>query len=220
MRKLTQASTALLLTGATAAMAAGVDSSFGEARLFWHSSFGAQSSQPMTSQFGMSLDYDRRYLPQSLTLEPAARVSFDRTGFVSASVNGLPFARRVSLQQTEGEGEAEGAAGTTYTAVDYGLLAIGALGIGYGISEVVDQKDSKDPGAGGTPSPTPGPTPAPAPSPGNCLPLPPPLNLCAPGAAPVDGGFHAQGLLLVGPDSQTWLDSGTGGMGDLVLIAD
>lgn len=219
MRKLTQASTALLLTGATAAMAAGVDSSFGEARLYWHSSFGEQSSQPITSQVGMSLDYDRRYLPQSLTLEPAARVSFDRSGFVSASVNGLPFARRVSLQQTEGEGEAESAAGTTYTAVDYGLLVIGALGIGYGISEVVDQKDSSDTGTA-SPSPGPAPSPSPGPAPGNCLPLPPPLNLCSPGVATAESGYRALELRIVGPDSQAWLDGGTGGMGDLVLIKD
>lgn len=220
MRKLAQASTVLLLSGTTTAMAAGVDTSFGEARLFWRTSFSEQLNQSTDSRFGATLDYDRRYSSQTLPGQPAAQVNFDRHGFVSAAMNGLPFARRVTLQQAEGEAPA----GSTYTAVDYTLLAIGAVGIGFGISEVVNQKDTPD-RASSTPAAPPGSPPA---SPGG-LPLPLPLPSGFPSGSPLPlplplpglaGGSASYGFeeRSVTPEYQSWLDQGTGGMGDLVLI--
>ncbi|MES2883887.1 MAG: hypothetical protein V4709_03730 [Pseudomonadota bacterium] len=228
MKKLAQASTALLLTGATTAMAAGVDSSFGEARLYWRTSFGESQSQPSEMKFGMTLDYDRRFENHSLPLQPAAQVQFDRAGFVNASLNGMPFARRVSLQQAEGET----AGGTSYTVVDYSLLAIGAVGIGFGISEVVNQKDTPDaPSAGpGTPPgmPPAGPSSPSVPGvpglPG--LPgLPPgapslPGLPALPGLPGLAGAYQSFEERAVTPEYQQWLDDGTGGMGDLVVIKD
>ena len=233
MRKLAQASTALLLSGTTTAMAAGVDASFGEARLYWRTSFGEQQAAPATAQFGMSLDYDRRYLtPGQLPPQPAAQVNFDRQGLTSASLNGIPFARRaVALQQTEGEGAA---AGVTYTAIDYGLLALGAVGIGYTISEVVNQKDTSDAATPATPPGTPpaqppaGPSlPMPAGTPALPMPagtpaLPMPAGtpaLPVPGA-PLAGSYHLLQEREVTPEYQRWLDEGTGGMGDLLIVKD
>jgi len=222
MKKLAQTSTAtaLLLSSATTAMAAGIDSGFGAAQLYMRLGFNENTAQRNSEmQYGFALDYDRRNA--NLPGVPAAQVNFDRKGFVNAWMNGTPFARRVTLQQSEGEV----AVGTTYTAVDYGLLAIGALGIGYGISEVVDQKDSSDPGA--SPSPTPGEEPAPSPSPGGGLPLPIPipsggLPLPLPIPIPVGGALTFVATSMqereVTPEYQQWLDAGTGGMGDLVLI--
>lgn len=137
-------------------------------------------------------------------------------------MNGMPFARRMTLQQAEGEA----AAGTTYTAVDYGLLALGVAGIGYTISEVINQTDTPD--AAGTPSPTPAtPTPSPTPAPGG-LPIPAPSGGGLPVPAPSGGGLPVPAPFAgsngyfeerdVTPEYQQWLDAGTGGMGDLVLI--
>lgn len=214
MKKLAQTSTAtaLLLSGATTAMAAGIDSGFGAAQLYMRMGFDESATQHNTQMhYGFALDYDSRHANPAGV--PTAQVNFDRKGFLNAQMNGAPFARRVTLQQAEGEA----AAGTTYTAVDYGLLAIGALGIGYGISEVVNQKDSNDPGAAspGTPPGTPSPSPAPG---GLCTPIPgapclPPLPGFAGSSTPFEAGN-------VTPEYQQWLDAATGGMGDLVLITE
>lgn len=227
MRKLAQASTALLLSSTTTAMAAGVDSSFGEARLYWRTSFAEQSSQATAMQFGASLDYDRRYINQTLPGQPAAQVNFDRNGFVSASMNGLPFARRVAMQQ------AEGGAAVSYTVVDYTLLALGAAGVGYGISEVVNQRDTPDAASPGTPpgqppaQPPSGPSLPGAPAGSPSLPGAPAGSPSLPGApagspslpgAPLSGGYASYEERAVTPEYQQWLDAGTGGMGDLVLI--
>lgn len=231
MKKLAQTSTAtaLLLSGATTAMAAGIDSGIGAAQLYLRMGFDESAAQHSSQmQYGFALDYDRRNA--NLPGVPAAQVNFDRKGFLNAWMNGAPFARRVTLQQAEGEA----AAGSTYTAVDYGLLAIGALGVGYGISEVVNQKDTPD----GSASPSPGPGATPTPSPGGGLPLPLPLPIPIPsGGLPIpipSGGLPLPIPLPAGaqlpfmgasaqerevtPEYQQWLDAGTGGMGDLVLI--
>ena len=216
MRKIAQTSTAtaLLLTGAGTALAGGVGEGVGEARVYWQMGFSETRQAELPMHYGFSLDYDRRYA-HGLPGVPAALVNFDRKGFVNAWMNGVPFAQRMTLQQAEGEA----AAGSTYTAVDYTLMALGALGVGYGISEVVDQKDTADrtttaaPSPGASPSPS-SPVPAPVPAP---APAPAPAALPSPVPAP----FAAQMFLderRVTPEYQRWLDEGTGGMGDLVLI--
>ena len=231
MRKLAQTSTALLLTGAaTTAMAAGVGSSFGDARLYWRLSFDESAKRVAESNYSFVVDYDRRF--GDAPPVPAAQVNFDRRGLMSAWLNGVPFARRLTLMQTEGEGEA--ASASSYTAVDYGLLALGAVGIGYGISTVVDQKDTPDASSGGSPpggSPTMGPDAGPlgpitgplgpilspvtgplSPVLGPLSPITGPLGLFTAGAS---SSFEER---AVTPEYQQWLDGGMGGMGDLVVI--
>lgn len=228
MRKLAQASTALLLSGASTAMAAGIDSSFGEARLYWRATFGERAHQPLGLQYGATLDYDRRYLQSDLPQNVAAHVSFDQKGFAGAAINGVPFARRVTLQQDEGASEA----GSSYTVIDYSLLAIGAAAIGFGIYEVADGKNTPD---AATPATPPGNPPAQPPSgpsvpglpglpglpgaPGGTPSLP---SLPSLPGAPMSGGtvgaFSSFAERTVTPEYQQWLDAGTGGMGDLVLI--
>lgn len=235
MRKLAQTSTALLLTGvASTAMAAGVSSSFGDARLYWRLSFDESAKRVAESNYSFVVDYDRRF--GDAPPVPAAQVNFDRRGLMSAWLNGVPFARRMTMMQTEGEGEA--ASASSYTAVDYGLLALGAVGIGYGISTVVDQKDTSDPASGGG-SPTNG-----SPTTGPCAgllcpvtgPLSPVLGPLSPVTGPLSpvlgplspitgplGGFTAGATSsfeerAVTPEYQQWLDDGMGGMGDLVVI--
>ena len=226
MRKLAQASTALLLSGASTAMAAGIDSSFGEARLYWRTTFGERAHQPLGMQYGATLDYDRRYLESDLPQIVAAHVSFDQKGFAGAAINGVPFARRVTLQQDEGASEA----GSSYTVIDYSLLAIGAAAIGFAIYEVADGKNTQDAATPGTP---PGNPPAQPPS-GPSIPGLPGLPGLpgAPGGTPslpslpglpglsggTAGAFSSFAERTVTPEYQEWLDAGTGGMGDLVLI--
>lgn len=228
MRKLAQASTALLLSGASTAMAAGIDSSFGEARLYWRATFGERAHQPLGMQYGATLDYDRRYLESDLPQNVAAHVSFDQKGFAGAAINGVPFARRVTLQQDEGSSEA----GSSYTVIDYSLLAIGAAAIGFAIYEVADGKNTPDAATPGTPPGTPPAQPPSGPSlPGGTPSLPggtpslPGGTPSLPGglpATPMSGGtagaFSSFAERVVTPEYQEWLDAGTGGMGDLVLI--
>ena len=228
MRKLAQTSTALLLgSAASTAMAAGLSSGFGDARLYWRMSFDESAQRAIESSYSFVLDYDRRF--GDAPPVPAMQVNFDRRGLMNAWMNGAPFARRVSLQQAEGDAGAAGN-GSTYTAVDYGLLAIGAVGIGYGISTVVDQKDTPDPARAGSPSGSP---PAMSPSSGPLGPITGPLSPVTGPLSPVTGPLSPVtgplGLFTGGnssfeeravtPEYQQWLDEGMGGMGDLVVIS-
>ncbi len=234
MRKLAQTSTALLLSGAaTTAMAAGINSGFGDARLYWRMSFDESARRVAEANYSFVLDYDRRF--GDVPPVPAVQVNFDRRGLMNAWMNGMPFARRMALMQSEGEGEAGGAAGggATYTAVDYGLLAIGALGIGYGISSVVDQKDTPDAAGSGGPSGSPMASPMASPlSPitGPLGPvLAPVLAPLSPVTDPLSPVLGPLGLFTgnsssfeeraVTPEYQQWLDAGMGGMGDLIVIS-
>ncbi len=227
MRKLAQTSTALLLSGAaTTAMAAGVSSGFGDARLYWRMSFDESAKRVADSSYSFVVDYDRRF--GDAPPVPAVQVNFDRRGLMQAYMNGMPFARRMSLMQTEGDAGAA-AGGTSYTAVDYGLLAIGALGIGYGISSVVDQKDTPD--AAGSAGPNPAPMMSPMASPFSPItgPLSPVLAPLSPLTGPLSPVLGPLGLFTgnsasfeeraVTPEYQQWLDAGTGGMGDLIVIS-
>lgn len=197
MRKLAQTSTALLLGSATAALAAGPDSIGAQASLNVRVDLDNQFKSVSGLHYAAAVDYDRRYLqiPGNAT---AARVEFDRKGFLTAWLNGLPFAHRVELQEGEGGGGL-----SSYNVVDWSLVTIGALGIGYGIYEVVDQKDTRDPKA--TRSAAPPPSGVPVPS-------------GVPTPTPFAGAFYKLDERSAIPAYQQWLDSGTGGMGDLVVI--
>lgn len=93
-----------------------------------------------------------------------------------------------------------------YDAVDWGLLAVGLAGVGYIAAEVADGEDDANPTA------------APAPPPGGCPPgqRPNPIPGGTPACLPAwMGSSGALAGETRDPDHQTWLDSGTGQMGDL-----
>lgn len=151
MRK-TALSIALSLTCVGLASAWGPNNDAPEARAFASLSFG-ESVRSNANQFFYGMRLDQSYQSRLEGRPALAQMHFDRHGFNEARVNGVPFAYTVRLAQTEGgEGGESGEPGTfsNFTFVDWTLLAVGAVAIGYGISEVVDQEDTPDPSGGGT----------------------------------------------------------------------
>ena len=133
-----------------------------------------------------------------------------RDGFSGAMVNGVRFASHVKKFDEDG-------GDTSYSVVDWGLLAIGAAGLGFGISEVLKTKDSKDPTSTGATGGTGG---------------NPVIGAVCSLAGGVLGTIGLGGICtasgLAGNsfsayekadyESINWLDSGTGQMGDLRTI--
>lgn len=124
-------------------------------------------------------------------------------------------AEETAADDSVGEPAAEGEAAETepsegYDAIDWGLLAIGAVGIGFVAAEVIDGEDDPDPAAGGGDEG--GPPPCgigPPPGPLGCQPpVGPPLEI------PSFTGRSSK-VFADSRDYQQWLDSGTGQMGDL-----
>ncbi len=89
--------------------------------------------------YGLRVDADSRSADDARP--PLARVEFNALGFSSASLNGLPFARQLRLNQVGSE--------RVWSAMDWGLLLAGVVGVGFVASEVIDNGESDDP-AGGT----------------------------------------------------------------------
>ena len=92
--------------------------------------------------YGLRMDRANPYQMQ-VSSQPArpAFVQADfnlRDGFSGAMVNGVRFASHVKSFDEDG-GE------SSYSMMDWGLLAIGAAGLGFGIAEVLKTKDSPDP---------------------------------------------------------------------------
>ena len=110
------------------------------------------------------------------------------------------------------EAPAEGAF-LGYNAIDWGLVAVGAAGLGFAATEVVDGEDKSASSGGSGPSGPgsvvclPGQMPNPAPDPGNVLPDCIPSNSFTGSNA----SFNSEQNL----ERQRWLDGGTGQMGDL-----
>lgn len=99
--------------------------------------------------YGLRLDRDRRF--GSIDLPPVADLNFNRQGFNQARLNGMSVIYRNNvMQQNEGESPANDGMFSNFTFVDWSLIAVGAVGIGFGISEVVNQKDTRDPVRGGS----------------------------------------------------------------------
>lgn len=88
-----------------------------------------------------------------------------------------------------------------YSVVDWGLLAVGAVGLGFAVGEVSNSEDSADPT-----------TPAPPPP-------PPPITPPPPVSVPLVGyvGTMTPRVSRELQDRLDWLDGGTGQMGDLQL---
>lgn len=150
MRK-TALSIALSLTCVGLASAWGPNNDAPEARAFAALSFG-ESARSGMSEFFYGMRLDQSYQSRLEGRPALAQMHFDRHGFNEARVNGVPFAYTVRLAQNEGGegGESSPGAFSNFTFVDWTLLAVGAVAIGYGISEVVDQEDTPDPSGGGT----------------------------------------------------------------------
>ncbi|TJY59346.1 hypothetical protein E4T66_13180 [Sinimarinibacterium sp. CAU 1509] len=109
-----------------------------EFRSYVQFQFGGETPALDSLHYGLRVDHDARISDQPM---PAiAQLDFGIRGFSMASVNGMPFARSVSLQQNDGYEE------TRWTAIDWGLLAVGIAGLGYIVYEVSDSNDvSPDP---------------------------------------------------------------------------
>ena len=149
MRK-TALSIALSLTCVGLASAWSTSNDAPEARAFAALSFGESARSSSANQFFYGMRLDQSYQSRLEGRPALAQLHFDRHGFNEARVNGMPFAYTVRLAQTEGGEGGEPGTFSNFTIVDWTLLAVGAVAIGYGISEVVDQEDTPDPSGGGT----------------------------------------------------------------------
>lgn len=211
MRKLLIAASVLagLSVGAVAS-AANSDTMASQAKAYVNLGFGGNnSSLPSNFHYGLRLDHDSRMAARlgREALPAIMQVEFNaKNGFSSAKVNGVPFANRVTRFDEDG-------GSTTYSVMDWGLLAIGTVGLGFGIAEVLKTKDDSDPGTStGTTTGTTG---------GGGL-----LGTGLLGGTDTTGagGLLGTGLLgfaggayadSVDAERQAWLDGGTGHMGDL-----
>lgn len=218
MRKLLVASTVGALTGvAMLASAAGPDASEGAgARAYLSYAFGGNAAQlPRNFHYGLRLDAGSR--SDDGAARPALmQVDFDRSGLRTAHLNGMSVVQRLRLNQDEAapaeepappiedsapvEEESSTGSGepvTTYSVVDWTLIAVGVVGIGYAAAEALDAEESDEP---------------------------PPAST---GGGTTGGGLLAGlpgGLLGFTPNAaqsvedrerQAWLDGGSGQMGDL-----
>lgn len=216
MRKLLLASAVGALTSAAMlASAASPDQSSPEARAYLSYSFGAAAQESASSKlhYGLRMDYSRA---SADVRPPLMQMDFDRAGLVSTRINGLNAVQRLRLNQDEpppaedtsasgGESSSEssgesssdssgGGSETTYSIIDWSLIAIGAVGIGFIAAESLDNKDE---------SPDP---PVEEPDDGGGL-----LGGLLGILLTDESGFSGA------PDHerQLWLDGGTGQMGDI-----
>jgi len=140
MKKIALAAGLAVVSAAIAApaMAADPQDRTPELRSYVQFQFGAAAPIRDSLHYGLRIDHDSRI--QDRPHAAIAQLDFSANGFSTASVNGLPFARSVSLQQNDGYEE------TRWTAIDWGLLAAGVVGLGYVVYEVSDSNDtSSDP---------------------------------------------------------------------------
>lgn len=141
MRKTVQ-TLALLTACAGVAFAAAPRNESPEARAYLSLSYG-QSKLPSQFFYGLRLDHDSRSELARAGAAPMADLAFDRQGFSAAKLNGLPFTRRVALSQDE-EVATEGGLFSSFSGIDWTLVALGAAGIGLAIYEVADGDDTSD----------------------------------------------------------------------------
>ena len=198
------------------AQSANLDSSAPEMKAYLNFDFGAPQAQSLGLHYGFRMEQDNRYRALLGNSTPAL-MQLDFTGahgFDSAKLNGVSLLKR-SVQLNEGEDAAAPADSTggmfsNFTVADWGLVAVGVVGVGFGIAKVAKSNESPDPkpAASGTTPQGPGGTCAPGTVPvigGQCAPAalptaptgalltPPSGGLCAPGTIPVLGGQCAPG---------------------------
>jgi hypothetical protein len=176
------------------AFAANSDDMTTQARAYMNFGFGGKdTSLPRNFHYGLRLDQDNR-LAERLgreSMPSIMQLDFNaKDGFETARVNGVPFISR-SMRLNEDGSQ------TSYSALDWGLLAVGAIGLGVGIAEVVKTKSSSNP-----------------------------TNTSTTTGGTTTGGLLGTGLLgftgsnysgddKVDAQRQAWLDGGNGHMGDL-----
>ena len=200
MRKFLIAASVLAGLGiGTLASAANSDDIVGQsAKAYMNFGFGGKdSSLPGNFHYGLRLDHDTRTSQMGQMSRPAImQVDFNaKNGFSSALVNGVPFASHVSRFDEDGSD-------TSYTMLDWGLLAVGAVGLGFGIAEVLKTKD--DPDSKATPTNPTGNTT------GSLL-----GGLLGGLLGATYAGGSGSGDSAADAERQAWLDGGTGQMGDL-----
>jgi hypothetical protein len=210
MRTLLLSTAVAALSGAAMlAVAADADMAAPEARAYATLSFGgAPSTNQRSFHYGLRLDYQDG--PARSARPPVMDWRFDRSGLVDTRLNGLNVVRRLALNQDESYGDygsGSGEATTTYSVIDWTLVAVGVVGIGFVAAEALDTEETADPsppddnGGGGLTD----------------LPIDPILDLVLDTVL----GFKGDGGMLPTHESyrdiqqQRWLDSGTGQMGDL-----
>jgi hypothetical protein len=198
MRKtLLAATVAALSSAAMLAVAADVDAVAPETRAYATFSFGGtQKPEQSAFHYGLRVDYQDRL---ATVARPAVMdLRFDRAGLLDTRINGLPVVQRLSLNQDE---YGSNLPTTSYSIVDWGLVALGAVGIGFIAAETLGTEESPDP------------APAPPPSSGGLL-----VGTIVDQLS-VDGGRDF-GFLPTYSERETiererWLNSGSGQMGDL-----
>ncbi|TAJ52236.1 MAG: hypothetical protein EPN60_07230 [Nevskiaceae bacterium] len=206
MRKTVQ-TLALLASGVGVVFAAAPRGEAPEARAYLSIGYGQAKQVPSQFFYGLRLDHDSR--SELRGAAPIAQLSFDRDGFESARLNGLPFTRRLSANQDEGSGGSEGGMFSNYSALDWTLLAVGAVGIGFAVSQVADSEDTPDPAPGSS-------------SGGSSAGGSSGGSSSSGGSGSSGGGLlggyadpHAAGDDRRSAEYADWLDGGTGQMGDL-----
>jgi hypothetical protein len=238
MRKLTATAAVALLIGFTAAVTAGPYDTAPEARAYLKLDFGGSDGPSQAFHYGLRLDHDTRYT-QDLALPPLFQIDFTRQGLHAANVQGLSVVRQ-NYRMAQAEESQPGFFGrignwfgnlfggadsddadypnpddpglfTSYTALDWALLAVGLVGIGYVTTEIIDGSESPNPTENGNGGTT-----------GDAV---TPLGGVVGAVGGVVGGvlgdvigyrsIAASGLSERDIERQRWLDGGTGQMGDL-----
>ncbi|HVT34389.1 MAG TPA: hypothetical protein VHE37_02310 [Nevskiaceae bacterium] len=126
-----------MMGAAMLAAAAGPADSRPETRAYFSYGFGAHQL-PSNFHYGLRLDQDSRYAAPGT---PAVmQVDMSGDGTLNARLNGVNLlSRNFSANQEEG---ATAAAATSYSVADWGLIVLGAAGVGYAGYEV--SKSHKD----------------------------------------------------------------------------
>ncbi len=109
---------------------------------FGFGGYGKNNDILSSLHYGLRMDSTNPYGLQASgqPVRPAfIKADFNlRDGFSGAMLNGVRFASHVrSFDEDGGD--------TSYSMMDWGLLALGAAGLGFGIAEVLKTKDSPDP---------------------------------------------------------------------------
>lgn len=209
MRKTVQ-TLALLTAGVGVVYAASPREQAPEARAYLSIGYGQPKQQANSFFYGLRLDHDSR--SELASAAPIAQLAFDRQGFSSASLNGMPFTRRlVSRQDEGGETSGEGGMFSNFSGIDWTLLAVGAVGIGFAIQQVADSEDTPDPAGGASTGGSTGGTTAGGGTAGGGL-LGGLLGGLTGGYA---GRLGAEDDRQASAEYRDWLDGGSGQMGDL-----
>lgn len=107
------------------------------ARAYLSLHFGGQ---PIKHRYPVhiGLRLDRNIHADWTQTTPMAQIDFDRAGFNTAELGGMPLIQRqYALNQKEGD--------IIYNWTDWGLVALGVAGLGYVIYEVADSDESPEP---------------------------------------------------------------------------